>query len=158
VIRDLREQGAAILYVSHRLDEVMALADRVTVLRDGRSVLSAAIDDTDRTGIIRAMTGRDVTEGTAGPLGDLGRRALCRLEGVAAGPLHGLSLELREGEVLGLAGLEKAGSPRSCDSSGATSASHSVRPSCWAAPCPARFPRPGSAASPWSRASGGAKG
>jgi ABC-type sugar transport system ATPase subunit len=110
VIRDLRAGGAAILYVSHRLDEVMALSDRVTVLRDGRNALSAPIGETDRNEIIRAMTGREVAEGGARlPVHLLGTGPLCRLENVFAGPLSGLSLELREGEVLGLAGLEKAG-------------------------------------------------
>ena len=110
VLRELRAQGAAILYVSHRLDEVVALADRVTVLRDGRNALSTPLADTDRAGIIRAMTGRDVSEGRGhGPGNILGTQAVVRLRGVSAGPLSDLTLEVREGEVLGLAGLEKAG-------------------------------------------------
>jgi ABC-type sugar transport system ATPase subunit len=110
VLRDLRANGAAILYVSHRLDEVMALSDRVTVLRDGRNALSAAIMETDRGAIVRAMTGRSVAEsGPRRAAHVLGTEVVCRLEEVSAGPLRDLSLELRQGEVLGLAGLENAG-------------------------------------------------
>jgi ABC-type sugar transport system ATPase subunit len=109
VIGELKAAGAAILYVSHRLDEVMELSDRVTVLRDGRDVLSAPLGDTDRGAVIRAMTGRDLAPVDRPETALLGRAVVCRLEGVAAGRLRDLSLELREGEVLGLAGLENAG-------------------------------------------------
>jgi ribose transport system ATP-binding protein len=57
VIDELRGQGAAILYVSHRIDEVMELANRVTVLRDGRNALSVNVADTGKAGLIHAMTG-----------------------------------------------------------------------------------------------------
>ncbi|WP_246849712.1 sugar ABC transporter ATP-binding protein [Rubellimicrobium arenae] len=109
VIRDLRARGAAILYVSHRLDEVMALADRVTVLRDGRRVLTAAMAETGRAGIIRAMTGRDVTEAHPRRAAPARAGTVCRLEDVSAGRLSGLSFELGTGEILGVAGLENAG-------------------------------------------------
>ncbi len=62
VLRGLKAQGIAILYVSHRLDEIFALADRVTVLRDGRLVETAPIASWTRQSLIRAMVGRDVAE------------------------------------------------------------------------------------------------
>jgi ABC-type sugar transport system ATPase subunit len=110
VIRTLRSGGAAILYVSHRLDEVMALSDRVTVLRDGRNVLSCSREQAARETVVRAMTGRTLADAVPHRTADrLGTGVVCRLMDVWAGPLSGLSLELREGEVLGLAGLENAG-------------------------------------------------
>jgi ABC-type sugar transport system ATPase subunit len=109
VLRDLRTQGAAILYVSHRLDEVMALSDRVTVLRDGRVALTAARADVTRDGIIRAMTGRDVREAEGRRGSAAGATIACEVEDLAAGPVTGVGFALRRGEVLGLAGLEGAG-------------------------------------------------
>jgi ABC-type sugar transport system ATPase subunit len=115
VLRELAAAGAAILYVSHRLDEVMALCDRVTVLRDGRVVLAAPVAEAGREGIIRAMTGRAPPAAAAAA-----RRAaaapvpatsapVCAVEGVRAGRLRGLSFTLAPGEILGIAGLENAG-------------------------------------------------
>jgi ABC-type sugar transport system ATPase subunit len=109
VIGELVRQGAGVLYVSHRMPEVLRLADRVTVLRDGRHVSTRAMADTDQARIIEEMTGRD--------LGDLfpprrppatGAVAL-RVEGLTAGPLSDVSFTVRAGEVLGVAGLSGAG-------------------------------------------------
>jgi ABC-type sugar transport system ATPase subunit len=109
VIAELVRQGAGVLYVSHRMPEVLRLADRVTVLRDGRHVSTRAMSDTDQARIIEEMTGRD--------LGDLfpprrppatGAVAL-RVEGLTAGPLSDVSFTVRAGEVLGVAGLAGAG-------------------------------------------------
>lgn len=103
VIGRLVGRGAAILYVSHRMDEVMRLADRVTVLRDGvtASVLDRAAMDRDR--IIRDMTGRAV-DALFPPRAATGGRVLLEADGLAGG-----SLALRAGEVVGLAGLAGAG-------------------------------------------------
>ena len=99
----LKAQGAAILYVSHRMAEVMEICDDVSVLRDGRLVLQSPIAKTDRAALIAAMTGRPVSEtipARARPVG----------EAVAvAAETPDLSFTLRSGEVLGLAGLEGAG-------------------------------------------------
>src|ERR1019366_962359 len=62
VLRRLRERGLGIIYISHRLEEIFALADRVTVLRDGRQVASAPAAGLDRTALVRWMVGRDVSE------------------------------------------------------------------------------------------------
>ena len=62
ILRDLRQKGLAILYISHRLEEVFALADRITVLRDGRKVAEGPVAGFDRASLIRAMVGRDVAD------------------------------------------------------------------------------------------------
>src|SRR6185295_18927097 len=61
-VRRLRDQGVAIIYITHRLDEVTTIADRVQVLRDGNVALLAAVDETDRAAMIQAMVGRRITE------------------------------------------------------------------------------------------------
>lgn len=110
VVRDLRSHGVGVIYISHRLEEVFALADRVTVLRDGESVGTNRLDELDESALIRMMVGREVaqiyppTEGAPGDvmlsLKDVG----CHASGV-----NGITLEVRAGEVVGLAGLVGAG-------------------------------------------------
>jgi rhamnose transport system ATP-binding protein len=110
VVRELRGQGVGIVYISHRLDELYELADRVTVLRDGNSVATRAMKDVPRPELIRLMVGREVTAvfpKREAPPGDvlLELRGLgCRASGV-----RGVSLQVRAGEILGLAGLVGAG-------------------------------------------------
>lgn len=109
VIRELRDRGAAILYVSHRLGEVMALADRVTVLRDGRTVMTRAIGDTAQDGIIRAMTGRDLRDLFPPRTTPVADEIKLEVAGLRTEGVHGIDLSVRAGEILGLAGLEGAG-------------------------------------------------
>jgi rhamnose transport system ATP-binding protein len=110
VVRDLRGQGVGIIYISHRLDELFQVADRVTVLRDGRTVDTRPIGGVDRAELIRLMVGREITAvfpKQAVPLGDVIlelRGVDCRQSGV-----HGVTFAVRAGEILGLAGLVGAG-------------------------------------------------
>ena len=62
VVRDLRASGVGVIYISHRLDEIFALADRVTVLRDGESVGTSPVGEINEAGLIRMMVGREVTQ------------------------------------------------------------------------------------------------
>ena len=109
LIRRLRDRGVGIVYITHRMSEVFALADRVTVLRDGRFVLTGRAAELDRPALIRAMVGRDVGEerhaadAEALPVA-LEARAMAR-----GGAVRGASLTLHAGEVLGVAGLMGAG-------------------------------------------------
>ncbi len=106
-VRTARGQGAGVLYVSHRLEEVLVIADRVTVLRDGVRVSTDAVDAVDVSTLVRRMVGRDVPERTrvARPLGP----AILRLADVTTGHVRGLSLTVRTGEIVGLAGLVGSG-------------------------------------------------
>ena len=110
VIRTLRTAGAALLYVSHRMAEITALCDDVTVLRNGRRVSSCALAETSRDRIVRDMTGTAerwhapaIAKGTG--TGD----AALSLRDVGSPALHGLTFDLCAGEVLGIAGLAGAG-------------------------------------------------
>lgn len=112
VIERLRAEGAAILYVSHRMDEVLRISDEVTVLRDGRHVMTRDIDRTSKTEIIEAMTGRDVSDAYPPRRSDIGGRSIATLRGATTADLAGLDFDLREGEVLGVTGLAEAGQGR----------------------------------------------
>ena len=110
VVCDLRAYGVGVIYISHRLEEIFALADRVTVLRDGETVGTNRVDDINETSLIKMMVGREVShlfppaESAPGEV-VLATRGL----GCAAGGVHDITLEIRAGEVLGLAGLVGAG-------------------------------------------------
>jgi ribose transport system ATP-binding protein len=111
VIRRLRDSGTAILFVSHKLEEVYALCDTVTVLRDGVSVLeSVSLAELDRSDLISAMVGREhsTTELPARPPAE--SEPVLELSGVSTGYGHrDVSLSLHRGEILGLYGLVGAG-------------------------------------------------
>jgi rhamnose transport system ATP-binding protein len=110
LVRDLRSRGIGIVYISHRLEEVAALADRVSVLRDGELVATRPVAETGRSELIRLMVGRDlqaIFPKRTVPIGDVALetdRLGCRALGVRDVTLH-----VRTGEILGLAGLVGAG-------------------------------------------------
>ncbi|MDA4846922.1 sugar ABC transporter ATP-binding protein [Hoeflea poritis] len=109
VISGLKDSGAAVLYVSHRMNEVMRLCDRVTVLRDGRNVLSAPISETSKEEIITAMTGRSVAEIYPPRSSDVGEAVVYAASGVSTDEVSRIEFKLRAGEILGVAGLANAG-------------------------------------------------
>jgi rhamnose transport system ATP-binding protein len=109
IVVGLRDRGVAVLYISHRLEEVFELSDLVTVLRDGELVITAPTEELDATALIRHMVGRelgDLFPKEAAEIGDpvLEARGLAR-----EGAFRDVSFELRAGEILGLAGLVGAG-------------------------------------------------
>ena len=110
LLRGLRAQGLAIVYVSHRLPEVFAIADRVTVLRDGAVVETRAARDLDHATLIRLMVGRELAAEAPRTPGNVGALALeARRLGSGAAGVHDVSLALRAGEVVGLFGLVNSG-------------------------------------------------
>lgn len=109
VARALRDRGAAIMFISHRFEEVFALTDRITVMRDGRYISTVRTADATVEGIVKLMVGRDVDQ--LFPKGDaeVGETVL-RVENLSsAGVFSNVSFEVRAGEIVGLSGLVGAG-------------------------------------------------
>ncbi|MFE0105306.1 sugar ABC transporter ATP-binding protein [Streptomyces sp. NPDC059009] len=116
VIRGLRESGIAVIYVSHRMDELYEVCDTVTVLRDGRLVHTGPLAETDRLGLVALMLGRDLgqvrAEGVTKFTGEhaAGQEPVLSAEGLTRPhQLHDVSVRIRPGEVVGLGGLLGSG-------------------------------------------------
>lgn len=109
IVRRLRERGVGVVYVSHRLAEIFALADRVTVLRDGARIGTLPIGEVTEAGLISMMVGRPIDQlfpKVAAPLG----RTLLEVRGLSQRrAVRDVSLTLRQGEILGIAGLVGSG-------------------------------------------------
>ena len=109
VIRKLRDEGRGIIYISHRLDELRAIADKVSILRDGENVISGDLKDFSIDDIIRHMVGREIQDKFPRIQCEKGKEIL-RVESLNAGPkVRDISFSLYEGEILGIAGLMGAG-------------------------------------------------
>jgi len=108
VIRALRDAGNGIVYISHRLEEIASIADRVTVLRDGQSIATRGLREVEPAELIRLMVGRDIAAvfpKREVPLGDV----VLEVRGLQTSAIRGVSFSVRRGEILGLAGLIGAG-------------------------------------------------
>ncbi len=114
-VAELREQGKGIVFISHRLEEIFRVADRVTVLRDGRGVFSGAASELDEGSLVEKMAGRSVERDSATAEGQPGPVTLAVSGlGVPGGPggrplLDRVSFEARAGEIVGVAGLSDSG-------------------------------------------------
>src|SRR5215204_4663213 len=109
VIRDLTSHGIAILYISHKLDEIFRIADRVTVMRDGRVVDTLPASELDEDKLVRLMVGREIGNLYPKPETEVGE-VLLRVSGITRGNvLKDCSFGVRSGEILGFAGLVGAG-------------------------------------------------
>jgi rhamnose transport system ATP-binding protein len=110
VIAELRAQGVGVIYISHRLEELFVIADRVTVLRDGETVATRAMNEVDQAELIRLMVGRDLSAVFPKREAQIGETVLeiRNLSSRAAG-IHNVNLSVRAGEILGLTGLVGAG-------------------------------------------------
>jgi ribose transport system ATP-binding protein len=110
MIAALKAQGVAIIYISHRLEEVFRIADRATVLRDGQVMATLNPAKTTRTALIRLMVGREVQESERGDGSRSEREPVLEVRGLCAeGFLRDVSFTLHRGEILGVAGLVGAG-------------------------------------------------
>jgi len=115
ILRDLRNRGIASIYISHKLDEVFAICDRLTVLRDGSSVITLETGQTNKTEVIRHMVGREITDLFPRHAARPGASVL-EVENVSVTHpdtgkkfLFDINFSLRAGEVLGIGGLMGAG-------------------------------------------------
>ena len=110
VIGELRDAGVAVIYISHRLEELSAIADRVTVLRDGRTIGTYRMEELDRQQLIRLMVGRELSAVFPWRARKLGEPVLelCDFGSSTAG-IENINLTVHAGEIVGLAGLVGAG-------------------------------------------------
>ncbi|GAA1858834.1 sugar ABC transporter ATP-binding protein [Pseudonocardia ailaonensis] len=113
IVRRLRDRGVGILYVSHNLDEVLALADRVTVLRDGRHVATTRAATLTKAELVELMTGSTTDLAPEHDPESFGPEVL-RLEGLAGRDLRGLTTSVREGEIVGICGIAGSGREETC--------------------------------------------
>lgn len=109
IIRQLKAQGIAIAYISHHLQEIFEIADRITVMRDGKQVITADINEVTNEKIVELMVGRSIHEFYAKQQTDIGEEVL-RLEDVSRyGFFHNVNFSVHAGEILGVCGLAGAG-------------------------------------------------
>lgn len=110
IIDNLKARGVGVVYISHRMDEIMTISDRVTVMRDGRWIDTMDTKDATIDGIIRRMVGREVYQESRAESRRKARRTLLEVRGLTRkGVIEDISFELKEGEILGFAGLMGAG-------------------------------------------------
>ena len=112
VVRTLRAQGAAVLFISHRLDEIFELCQRVTTLRDGRWIASEPLEGLDEDDLVRRMVGRDLDDLYPKQDAEVGEVALSVHRLTREGVFRDVSFDVRRGEIVALAGLVGAGRTR----------------------------------------------
>ena len=109
IIRSLRAQGVSVIFITHRLDEIFTIADRITVLRDGCSIGTRNVKETTKAELISMMIGREMTKQFPPRDAVIGKELL-RVENISDGKkVKGVSFSVARGEVLGFAGLVGAG-------------------------------------------------
>ena len=109
MIRSLRESGVAVIYITHKMDEVFRIADKVTVFRDGKHVATLPASELDRQKLITLMVGRELTHMFPKEHAEIGEVVLSVRGLTREGVISDISFELHRGEILGLAGLMGAG-------------------------------------------------
>jgi ABC-type sugar transport system ATPase subunit len=109
LVKTLRRQGLSIIYISHRLEEIVGLADDVSVLRDGRMVHSSAMTDLDIPKIVHHMVGRELKDFFPARTADIGQIFVKVRNLSSQNGIEDISFDIRKGEIVGMAGLVGAG-------------------------------------------------
>lgn len=108
IIRHLKEDGVTIIYISHRLDEIFQICDRVTVFRDGQYVVTKDVKDTNRPELIKYMVGRELNEAYPARKSHPGEVAF-EIKNLTGNGVKNISFKARKGEIVGIGGLVGAG-------------------------------------------------
>ena len=108
IVKQLRDKGINIIYISHRLDEIFGLCSNVSVLRDGRHIDTIPVASVDRQGLINMMVGREMGQEYPKEVGNVGGTIL-EVKNLSRGILQDISFEVKSGEVFGISGLVGAG-------------------------------------------------
>lgn len=109
VIRQLKEAGVAIVYISHRLNEIFEISDRITILRDGHYIKTVSTKETNEDELVMYMVGRTLTETYPSRSGRLNQEVVFEMQNVSGNGDKNLSFQVHKGEILGLGGLIGAG-------------------------------------------------
>lgn len=111
LIDDWKSAGMALVFVSHRMDEIFQIADRAVVLRNGKTVGEVKINQVSEEDIVKMMVGREGTliDKRSAPPADSSREVMLRVENLTSDDLHGISFEVLRGELLGIGGLRGQG-------------------------------------------------
>jgi ribose transport system ATP-binding protein len=110
IVREVRRQGTSVLYVSHRLDELFGLADRVTVLRGGKVSARRLIDELDKSALASLIVGREIdVDQRSAPAAEDSGATVCEVRDLRSAELRGVDVTIRRGEILGVAGLPGSG-------------------------------------------------
>ncbi|ARC75461.1 sugar ABC transporter ATP-binding protein [Bacillus licheniformis] len=109
VIRALKKNGVSIVYISHRMEEIFTICDRITVMRDGKTVDTKRIPDTDFHEVVKKMVGRELTERYPERQPNPGRVVLEVKQASKKGVFQNISFSVRSGEIVGISGLMGAG-------------------------------------------------
>ncbi|KRF09961.1 sugar ABC transporter [Paenibacillus sp. Soil787] len=109
VIRDLKKLGVAIIYISHRIEEIIQIADQVTIIRDGESVQTCSVDEMELNDLVKVMVGKELADRFPKLKVKLGKEVL-RLENLSYyGRIRNINLDVKRGEIIGLTGLSGSG-------------------------------------------------
>lgn len=108
IVRLLKERGIGVIYISHRLDEIFAVCDRYTVLRDGRHIETGAVEDLTMGRLVNLIAGRELSK-VFPTMGQPQQEVLLKVEGFTSDAFSEVDLEVKAGEVIGIAGLVGAG-------------------------------------------------
>ena len=108
IVRKLKEQGVTIIYISHRIEELFEIGDRVSIMRDGQYVKTLNIKETNRKELVDLMVGRELTESYPSRRVEIGEEVL-RVENLTGNGVSDINFTLHKGEILGFGGLVGAG-------------------------------------------------